>query len=105
MTYDGTVLGVYGFLTSRDFCRVQERAIRSSGERVMVVQRHEEIKQHRGHALAWTLCPCVLEEQFFLCFPTHLCAGATHLHGTSTHLRGTSTHLRGTSTHLHGRRI
>ena len=48
MTYDRTILGVYGFLTSRAFCRFQEHAIRSSGERVMVMQRHEEIKQHRG---------------------------------------------------------
>ena len=48
MTYDGTVLGVYGFLTPRAFRRVQERTIRSSGERVMVMQRHEEIKQQKG---------------------------------------------------------
>ena len=47
MTYDGTFLSVYGFLTSRAFRRVQERAIRSSVERVMAVQRHEEMKQHR----------------------------------------------------------
>ena len=47
MAYDGNCLGVYRFLTSSSFCRVQERAIRSSGERVMAVKRHEEIKQHR----------------------------------------------------------
>ena len=89
MTYDGTVLGVYGFLTSRAFHRVQERVIWSSDEIVMAVQRHEKIKQHRGPR------PCVdptpLRAQgafFFLCFPTHLRAGATHLSGTSTHLHG-----------------
>ena len=48
MAYDEIFLGVYGFLTSRAFYRVQECAIRSSGERVMAVKRHEEIKQHRG---------------------------------------------------------
>ena len=46
MTSDGAVLGMYGFLTSRSFRRVQECAIRSSGERVMAVQIQEEIKQH-----------------------------------------------------------
>ena len=46
MTYDGTFVGMYGLLTSRAFRRVQECAIRSSGERVMTVQRHEEIKHH-----------------------------------------------------------
>ena len=76
MTYDGTVLGVHGFLTSRAFRRVQERAIRSSGERVVAVQRHEEMKQHRGPHT------CVRRSNFFfLCFPMHL-------RGTSTHLRG-----------------
>ena len=48
MTSDGIVLGVYGFLTSRDFHRVQEHTIRSSGEKVMTMQRHEGMKQHRG---------------------------------------------------------
>ena len=46
MTSDESVLGMYGFLTSRSFCRVQECAIRSLGERVMAVQRQEELKQH-----------------------------------------------------------
>ena len=38
MTSDGAFLGMYGFLTSRSFRRVQECAIRSSGERVIAVQ-------------------------------------------------------------------
>ena len=59
MTSDGTVLGVYGFMTSRAFFRVQERAIQILGERVVVVQRHEEMKQHRKPHT------CVLEEQIF----------------------------------------
>ena len=46
MTSDGAFLCIYGFLTSRSFRRVQECAIRSSGERVMAIQRQEEIKQH-----------------------------------------------------------
>ena len=82
MTFDGNFLGVYGFLTSRSFRRVQERAIWSSDERVMIVQRLEKIKQHRGPR------PCVDEEQFFLSFPMHLRAGATQRRGISTHLRG-----------------
>ena len=61
MTYDGTILVVYGFLTSKAFHRVQKLAIRSLGERVMVVQRHEEMKQHRGPRT------CVLEEHIFGC--------------------------------------
>ena len=44
MTSDGAVRGMYGFLTSRSFRRIQERAIRSSDERVMAVQRQEVIK-------------------------------------------------------------
>ena len=44
----GTILSVYGFLTSRAFHRVQEHAIRTLGEKVMVVQRHEEMKQYKG---------------------------------------------------------
>ena len=66
MTSYGTFLGVYVFLTSISFRRVQERAIRSSCERVMVVQRHEGMKQHSGPGT------CVE--------PTHLCArGAVFL--------------------------
>ena len=48
MTSNRTILSVYRFLTSRAFRRVQERAIQSSAERVMAVQRHEGMKQHRG---------------------------------------------------------
>ena len=61
MTYDGNILGVYGFLTSKSFRRVKKRAIRSLSERVMVVEGHEEMKQHRGSRTY------MLEEHIFGC--------------------------------------
>ena len=60
-------------MTSRYFRRVQECAIRSSSERVIAVQRHEEIKHHRGPR------PCVPEEQFFGAFPRHALVWATNM--------------------------
>ena len=75
MIYDGNFLGFFGFLTSIPFRRVQERAIQSPGERIMIMQRHEEMKEHKGQR---TYMP---EEQFFRCFPMHLLKISTHLRG------------------------
>ena len=70
MTYDGTILGVYEFLTSRAFRRVQERVIQSLGERVMAVQRHEGMKQHKGpRTLQGPYAPACPRSGFFGAFP------------------------------------
>ena len=84
MTSDGTILGVYEFLTSRAFRKVQERAIQSSGEKVMVMHKHKEMEQHiRPHT-------CMPEEQIFGCFAMHMRGPRTYVGAPRTCMGGES---------------